>query len=481
MTHTPGSNPGGATGTNPLWGGRFTTGASSLLEEINSSVHFDFRLAEQDVAGSIAHARMLVDQGVISVDEGQAIVNGLKIIAAEIAAGDLVLDRALEDVHMNIEARLHDLIGPVAGRLHTGRSRNDQVAVDTKLWVRDAIDRLDSLLADTIRVLAERAETHCADVMPGFTHLQCAQPVTVGHHLLAYGEMFLRDRDRLLDARRRLNESPLGAAALAGTSYPINPDQTAAELGFNGVFRNSLDAVSDRDFILDYVGAGATLSIHMSRLAEEIVIWSTPQFGFVTLPEDLSAGSSIMPQKRNPDAAELVRAKAGRVIGSLITLLTVLKALPLAYSRDMQEDKEALFDAADTLELCVRTTKAMLTGIVLHTKKTRADAEIGNATATDLADWLVAERGVPFRESHGIVGRVVKALEAEGRELRHADPEQLATLEPRFAGLPADVLIVDHAVARRTSPGGTAPIRVSEAAATLRKLNEQLSIKEPAK
>ncbi|MBN9743527.1 argininosuccinate lyase [Amycolatopsis sp. A1MSW2902] len=460
---------------NPLWGGRFAEGASTLLEAINDSVRFDHRLATQDIDGSIAHARMLAEQGVLSADDATAITAGLDRISEEIASGEFVFDPRLEDVHMNIESRLHELIGPVAGKLHTGRSRNDQVALDNKMWVRDAIDRLDVLLRETIDIFAARAEQHHADVMPGFTHLQCAQPVTIGHHLLAYCEMFLRDRDRLRSARRRLNESPLGAAALAGTTYPINPSAVATALGFDTVFRNSLDAVSDRDYLLDYLAAGATLAIHLSRLAEEIVLWATPQFGFASIAENLSAGSSIMPQKRNPDAAELVRAKSGRVVGSLVTLLTVLKGLPLAYSRDLQEDKEALFDAADTLELCLRTTAAMVEGMEFRPEKTRQDAALGGTVATDLADWLVQTKNLPFREAHHVVGAIVKHLEAQGEELNGTTPAELASADERFAGLPAATLTVENAVARRTSAGGTAPTRVFEAAKAVRTLNEQFA------
>lgn len=456
-----------------IWQG-WLTGGSSLLEEVNASVRFDHRLARQDIDGSIAHARMLARCEVVTETEAKEIVRGLELIREEIEAGDFVFDPALEDVHMNIEARLRELVGPVAGRLHTARSRNDQVAVDAKMWVRAAIDRLDALLAQVLEVIAERAEAHHADVMPGFTHLQCAQPVTIGHHLLAYGEMFLRDRDRLRSARRRLGESPLGAAALAGTGYPIDPHDTARQLGFGGVTRNSLDAVSDRDFILDFLSAGATLAVHISRLGEEMVIWSTPQFGFITLPEDLCAGSSIMPQKRNPDLPELMRAKSGRIFGDLMALLTVMKGLPLAYSRDMQEDKEALFDAADHLELSVRAAGAMLRGIDFRPEKTRHDAALGNTVATDLADWLVAERDVPFREAHSVVKGLVKWLAVQDRELKDADPAELAGFDDRFVDLPAEVLTVEHAVARRNSPGGTAPALVREAAVELRRRNAAL-------
>ncbi|MFJ7768065.1 argininosuccinate lyase [Streptomyces sp. NPDC097107] len=461
-------------GDDRMWKG-WLTGGSSLLEEINASVRFDHRLVQQDIDGSIAHARMLATCKVLSAGEATEIVDGLERIRAEVDAGEFVFDPALEDVHMNVEARLRELIGPVAGRLHTARSRNDQVAVDARMWVRDAIDRLDALLAEVIEVVSERAEAHHADVMPGFTHLQCAQPVTIGHHLLAYGEMFLRDRDRLRCARRRLDESPLGAAALAGTGYPIDPRESARSLGFTGITRNSIDAVSDRDFMLDYLSAGATLAVHISRLGEELVVWSTPQFGFITLPEDLCAGSSIMPQKRNPDLPELMRAKSGRIFGDLMSLLTVMKGLPLAYSRDMQEDKEALFDAADHLEISVRAAAAMLRGITFRTDKTKADAALGNTVATDLADWLVADRGVPFREAHSVVGGLVKWLAVQGRELDGARPAELGEFDPRFAELPPHVLTVEHAVTRRDSPGGTSPARVREAAAELRRLNSALT------
>ncbi|MGH4034106.1 argininosuccinate lyase [Actinomycetota bacterium Odt1-20B] len=456
-----------------IWEG-WLTGGSTLLEEINASVRFDHRLAQQDIDGSIAHARMLAECEVISSAEAERIVWGLEQIRGEITAGDFVFDPGLEDVHMNVEARLRDLIGATAGRLHTARSRNDQVALDARLWVRDAIDRLDALLSRVIELIGERAEVHHADVMPGFTHLQCAQPVTIGHHLLAYGEMFLRDRDRLRSARRRLDESPLGAAALAGTGYPIDPHDTARRLGFRAVSRNSLDAVSDRDFMLDYLSAGATLAMHISRLGEEMVIWSTPQFGFVKLPEDLCAGSSIMPQKRNPDLPELMRAKSGRIYGDLMTLLTVMKGLPLAYSRDMQEDKEALFDAADHLEVSVRAAEAMLHGISFQPGKTRRDAALGNTVATDVADWLVAEQGLPFREAHSVVGGLVKWLGAQDLELKDASPGRLTDFDARFEALPAEVLTVEYAVARRASPGGTSPFLVREAAAELRRRNAEI-------
>ncbi|MDI3389351.1 argininosuccinate lyase [Streptomyces sp. B-S-A8] len=453
-----------------VWEG-WLTGGDAFLAEINSSVGFDYRLALQDIEGSLAHARMLGENGVITPAEAEQLADGLLRIREEVNSGQFSFDPGLEDVHMNIEARLRELCGPLAGRLHTGRSRNDQVAVDARMWVRSAIDRLDALLAETVAVLAERAQAHHADVMPGFTHLQCAQPVTIGHHLLAYGEMFMRDRDRLHAARRRLDESPLGAAALAGTGYPIDPHDTARRLAFGGVMRNSLDAVSDRDFILDYLSAGATLAVHISRLGEELVLWSTAQFAFISLPEDLCAGSSIMPQKRNPDIPELMRAKSGRVFGSLMSLLTVMKGLPLAYSRDMQEDKEALFDAADTLDVSVRATTAMLRGITFHPQKTRSDAALGNTVATDVADWLVTERGLPFREAHSVVGGLVKWLAALGKELKDSSPAELAEFDQQLADLPPRVLTVENAVVRRRSPGGTAPSLVREAAAELLRRN----------
>lgn len=459
---------------NPLWGGRFSEGASSLLTEINASIHFDHRLARHDVEGSIAHVAMLGEQGIVTPQDAAAIRAGLETILGEVERGELTFDPDLEDVHMNVESRLFELVGPVAGRLHTARSRNDQVAVDSKLWVRDAIDRLDTLLERLVEATVDRAEAHADDPMPGFTHLQCAQPVTIGHHLLAYAEMFYRDRDRFLEARRRLNESPLGAAALAGTSHPIDSASTARALGFDGVARNSLDAVSDRDFMLDFMGAASTLAIHLSRLAEELVIWSTPQFGYVALPESLTAGSSIMPQKRNPDAAELVRAKSGRVVGDLVSLLMVMKSLPLAYSRDMQEDKESLFDAADTVDVSARTMLAMIESSTFFPARTRADAVRGNTLATDLADWLVTARDVPFRTAHAIVGNLVKVLEGQGRELADSSVDELEALDPRLAGVPAEVLTVEHAVARRTSSGGAAPMRVREAADVLRRLNSSL-------
>jgi argininosuccinate lyase len=452
---------------NPMWGGRFEGGGSDLLTRINSTVHFDRRLLLHDIEGSIAHAVMLVQQNIIGSEDGEAIVGGLREIHAEAIAGTIRLDPELEDVHMNVEARLAQLIGPVAGHLHIGRSRNDQVVLDTRMWTLEAIDRIDNLLDSLIEQLAIRALQHADDAMPGFTHLQVAQPITVGHHLLAYAQMFLRDRHRFACVRTRTDVSPLGAAALAGTGHPIDPAAVAANLGFSAVFANSIDAVSDRDFIIDYLAAGSQLAVHLSRLGEEIVIWASRQFGFVTLSEGLSAGSSIMPQKRNPDVAELIRGKAGRVIGSLVGLLTVLKGLPLAYSRDLQEDKEALFDAADTLELCTEAAKRLVEGMRFDIEKMRSQAAVGNSLATDLADWLVTEQSLTFRSAHHTAGAVVKTLERRGQELSDIDIDELASLEPLFGGAPAELLSVDNAIRRRCSPGGTSPENVKLAAERL--------------
>lgn len=456
---------------NPLWGGRFIEGASDLLTEINASVKFDFRLAHEDIAGSLAHVQMLVEQEIIPAADGDAIIQGLNQIAAELESGELELDPTLEDVHMNIESRLRQLIGPVAGRLHTGRSRNDQVAVDTKLWVRGKVEDLDRQLQALVTLLIQRALASAHEPMPGFTHLQAAQPVTVGHHLLAYAEMFFRDRDRLRAAHVRANQSPLGAAALAGTGYPINSRLTASLLGFEEPMRNSLDAVSDRDFVLDFLAASSFLAIHMSRLGEELVLWSTPQFGYVTVPENLSAGSSIMPQKRNPDVAELIRAKSGRVIGSLVGLLIVLKGLPLAYSRDLQEDKEGLFDAADTVDICVRSVTALLEGLTFNFARLREDALRGNTLATDLADWLVSEQDLPFRDAHQVVGSVVKRLEDRRAELQDVPVSELRAMSEHLSDLPDEILTVDRAISRRTSYGGTSPMRLHHAASQLASLN----------
>jgi argininosuccinate lyase len=452
-------------GGRALWGGHFASDPAPLMAQINASIGFDKRLAAHDLAGSRAHARMLAATGVITAAECAAILGGLATIEAAIDAGTFEFTPELEDIHFNIEQRLTDLVGEPGRRLHTARSRNDQVATDFKLWVRDAMDRADVLLRDLQRVLLGLARTHAAAVMPGFTHLQAAQPVTFGHHLLAYVEMLGRDRSRYADARRRLNECPLGAAALAGTSFPIDRAMTAAELGFDRPAANSIDAVSDRDFALDYLASAAICAVHLSRFAEELVLWSTPQFGFVRMPEAFTSGSSIMPQKRNPDAAELVRGKSGRILGDLQGLLVVLKGLPLAYSKDMQEDKEGVFDAADSLELCLAAMAAMLDGLAVNEDRMWAAAGVGYTTATDLADWLVREKGVPFREAHGAAARVVRLAETKGCGLEALMLADLQQVDPRIDAAALAVLSVESSVASRRSFGGTAPERVAAAVA----------------
>jgi argininosuccinate lyase len=446
-----------------LWGGHFERGPAPLMEEINASIGFDKRLYAHDIAGSKAHARMLAAAGVLSAAECDAIVAGLERIQGEIEAGQFPFSTALEDIHMNVEARLTELLGAPGQKLHTARSRNDQVATDFRLWVRAAIDRTDQLLRALQGALLARAAEHQDAVMPGFTHLQAAQPVTLGHHLLAYVEMFGRDRGRFADARARLNECPLGAAALAGTSFPIDRAATAAELGFERPCANSIDAVSDRDFALEFLAAAALAAVHLSRLAEELVLWSTPQFAFVRMAEAFSSGSSIMPQKRNPDAAELVRGKTGRVIGALTALLVVVKGLPLAYSKDLQEDKEPVFDAADSLALCVAAMTAMLEGMTFDRARLAAAAALGYTTATDLADWLVRTQGLPFRAAHGVAAKAVRLAEARGVGLDGLTLEELQGLEPRITAAVFEVLSVERSVASRTSLGGTAPARVAEA------------------
>jgi len=446
-----------------LWGGHFDTGPAPLMEKINASIGFDKRLWAHDIAGSRAHARMLAAQGIISASDRDAILEGLDAVAAEIEAGTFPFSAELEDIHLNIEARLTEKIGEPGRRLHTARSRNDQVATDFRLFVRDACDRAVHLLGRLAEVLLDLADRHAGDAMPGFTHLQAAQPVTFGHHLMAYAEMAARDRDRFMAARLRLNECPLGSAALAGTSFAIDREATARELGFERPARNSIDAVSDRDFALDYLSAASILAVHLSRLAEELVLWSTPQFGFIRMAEAFTSGSSIMPQKRNPDAAELVRGKAGRVLGHLQALLVTLKGLPLAYSKDMQEDKEGVFDAVDTVELCLEATAAMLASMQVFPERMKAAAGVGHTIATDLADWLVRVKGVPFREAHGIAARAVKTAEARGCGLDALPLEALAAVDPRIDEGARTVLGVDRSVASRTSAGGTAPERVREA------------------
>lgn len=434
------------------------------MQDINASIGFDRKLWRQDIRGSRAHAAMLARVGVISAEDEAAIAAGLERIAAEIEAGRFPFVPELEDIHMNIEARLTERVGEAGKRLHTGRSRNDQVATDFRLWVRDAIDGLDAQVADVMRAFADRAAQHASDPLPGFTHLQTAQPVTLGHHLLAYVEMLARDRGRLRDARARLNESPLGSAALAGTSFPIDREMTAQALGFDRPTANSLDAVSDRDFGLEFLSAVAICATHLSRFAEEIVIWCSAPFGFVRLSDAFTTGSSIMPQKRNPDAAELVRAKTGRATGALVGLLTVMKGLPLAYAKDMQEDKEPVFEAAEALSLSLAAVGGMVRDLTPDLGRMRALAGSGFATATDLADWLVRVRRLPFRTAHHVTGRLVAKAEARGTDLAGLTLEEMQAEEPGITEEVFDVLTVEASVASRTSYGGTAPKNVAEQA-----------------
>ena len=461
-----GADSEGATArpVNPLWGGRFEAGPGDLMQEINASIDFDQRLYAEDIDASKAHSAMLVEQGIIPRADGEAIADGLETIRGEIERGELAFDRALEDIHMNIAARLAELIGPAAGRLHTARSRNDQVATDLKLWVRRALDRLDGEFKALQAALIDRAEEHAATVMPGFTHLQTAQPVTLGHHLLAYVEMYGRDRSRFSDCAARLNESPLGAAALAGTAFPIDRETVARALGFDRPAANSLDAVSDRDFALEALAAASIAAVHLSRQAEELVIWSSVQFGFVTLSDSFSTGSSIMPQKRNPDAAELVRAKAGRIVGALVALLVAMKGLALAYAKDMQEDKEPLFDALGSLSLCARATAGMVADMTVNRDAMLTAAAAGYATATDLADWIVRRLGKPFREAHGIAGGIVRLAEEKGLALEDLPLAEMQKIEPTLTAEVFEVLGPEHSVASRTSFGGTAPDQVRRAA-----------------
>ncbi len=443
-----------------MWGGRFAVGPAEIMEEINASIDFDRKLAAQDIAGSLAHVAMLARQGVVEAADAEAIARGLNQVKGEIEAGAFAYSRALEDIHMNVESRLAEIVGPAAGRLHTARSRNDQVAVDFRLWVRDTIDALLLQIADLQKALALRALETAGMVMPGFTHLQSAQPVTFGHHLLAYVEMLGRDAGRFRDARQRLNECPLGAAALAGTSFPIDREATAKALGFDRPTANSLDSVADRDFALEAISAAAIAATHLSRLAEEIVLWTTPQFGFVRLSDAFSTGSSIMPQKRNPDAAELVRGKTGRIVGALVGLLTVMKGLPLAYSKDMQEDKEGAFDALETLSLCLAAMTGMIRDLTPDAKRMKAAAGAGYATATDLADWLVRTLKTPFREAHHITGRIVALAAERGVALEKLKLADLQSVEPRITEDAFEVLGVERSVKSRTSYGGTAPANV---------------------
>ena len=453
---------------NPMWGGRFATGPAEVMDEINPSIDFDRRFYAQDIAGSKAHCSMLVAQGILTREDGDAINAGLDTIQSEIERGAFEFERGLEDIHMNVEARLRALIGDAAGRLHTGRSRNDQVATDMRLWLRETIDRIDGELQTLQAALIDQAERHAATVTPGMTHLQAAQPVTFGHHMMAYVEMFGRDRGRLADGRVRLNECPLGAAALAGTSFPIDRAATAAALGFDRPCANSMDAVSDRDFIVEFLAAAALCAIHLSRLAEEMVMWSSAQFGFVRLSDAFTTGSSIMPQKRNPDAAELVRGKTGRVVGALVALLTTLKGLAMTFAKDMQEDKEPLFDAADTVSVSLRAMAGMVRDMTVDEDAMRASAEAGYITATDLADWLVRELALPFRDAHHVVGAIVRLAEERGARLADLPLDVLQGVEPRIDERVYAVLAVESAVESRTSFGGTAPERVRQAVAAAR-------------
>ena len=447
---------------NQMWGGRFAAGPDAIMEAINASIGFDQRMAAQDIAGSRAHAAMLAATGIVSDKDAEAMREGLLTILSEIEVGKFVFSTALEDIHMNVEARLKDLIGDPAGRLHTGRSRNDQVATDFKLWTRDQMDAAIEGLQALMRALLEQAEQGADWVMPGFTHLQTAQPVTWGHHMMAYVEMLGRDLSRFRDARARMNESPLGAAALAGTSYPIDRDMTAQALGFDRPAANSLDAVSDRDFALEFLSCASICAMHLSRFAEELVIWSSAQFRFVTLSDRFSTGSSIMPQKKNPDAAELIRAKIGRIFGANVALMTVMKGLPLAYSKDMQEDKEQVFDAADNLMLALAAMTGMVSDMTANRPALEAAAAHGFSTATDLADWLVRVLDMPFREAHHVTGSLVAKAEAKGCDLPDLSLDEMQAVHSAITEDVFTVLGVHNSVASRTSYGGTAPVRVRE-------------------
>ena len=449
---------------NKMWGGRFAMSPAELMVEINASIGFDKAMAPQDIAGSKAHAEMLARQGIISKADAREILKGLEQVRVEIERGEFKFSEKLEDIHMNVESRLAELIGPAAGRLHTARSRNDQVALDFRLYVRDSLDAFERALLALQQALVAKADTHAEVVMPGFTHLQPAQPVTFGHHLLAYVEMLGRDRGRFADARARLNESPLGSAALAGTSFPIDREATAEALGFDRPTANSLDGVSDRDFALETLSAAAISAMHLSRLAEEIVIWMTPQFGFVKLSDRWTTGSSIMPQKRNPDAAELCRAKVGRIAGAFQSLLIVIKGLPLTYSKDMQEDKEVTFDALRAFAVAVAAMRGMIEDLEPVPETMRAAAAKGYSTATDLADWLVRALGLPFREAHHVTGTIVKKAETKGCQLEELSLAEMQAVEPRITKEVFSVLSVDASVRSRTSYGGTAPQNVRKMA-----------------
>jgi argininosuccinate lyase len=460
--------------SNKMWGGRFATGPGAIMQEINASIDFDRRLYRQDIAASKAHAAMLARQGIIARDDAAKIAHGLDTILSEMEAGKFRFKRALEDIHMNVESRLAELIGPAAGRLHTARSRNDQIATDFKLWVRDAIDEIDAALTAYAKALAGKALENAATVMPGFTHLQTAQPVTFGHHLLAYVEMAARDRGRFADARKRLNENPLGSAALAGTSFKIDRALTAKSLKFDRATANSLDAVSDRDFVIETLSAAAITAMHLSRFAEEIVLWCSPLVGFVRLSDKFTTGSSIMPQKRNPDAAELVRAKTGRIFGALQGILVVMKGLPLTYQKDMQEDKEGAMDALSALMLCLAAMEGMVADMVPDAVRMKAAAGASYSTATDLADWLVRTLKMPFREAHHITGRIVAAAEQAGVSLEELPLATMQVVEPRITKAVFGVLSVERSVASRTAFGGTAPANVRrEATKWLKRLGKK--------
>ncbi len=454
---------------NPMWGGQFTRAPDKIMAEINASIGVDKRLYKQDIAGSIAHAKMLAKKKIINGADAKAIIAGLQDILKDIEGKKFTFRESLEDIHMNIEAALADRIGAAAGRLHTARSRNDQVATDFRLWVRDALDALEAELKALQQALLKRAGEHADTIMPGFTHLQTAQPVTLGHHLLAYVEMFGRDRSRIADARVRMNESPLGAAALAGTSFPIDRYFTAKELDFDRPMANSLDAVSDRDFALEFLSLASICAVHLSRLAEELVLWSSAQFHFIRFSDAFSTGSSIMPQKRNPDAAELVRGKAGGIFGNLLVLLTMMKALPLAYNKDMQEDKEPVFIATDNLLLCVQAMTGMVWDFAAHKDIMLQCANHGYATATDLADWLVRELNMPFREAHHVTAKIVSFATAKKKMLHELTLVELQSIEPEITKSALAVLSVAQSVASRKSFGGTAPANVKKAVADARK------------
>ena len=457
------AKPSAKKGVNPMWGGHYATGPAAIMEKINTSIGFDKKLYREDIAGSIAHAQMLGKQKILSDKEAKTIVSGLNTILKEIESDKFVFKDSLEDIHMNVESRLAELIGDAAGKLHTARSRNDQVALDFRLYVKRAANEISDALAALQHALIARAEEHAATIMPGFTHLQVAQPVTLGHHLLAYTEMFHRDRTRFLDALERMDECPLGAAALAGTSFPIDRNATAKALGFRAPTPNSLDSVSSRDFALEFLAAAAICAVHLSRLAEEMVIWSSTQFGFIKFSEKFTSGSSIMPQKRNPDAAELVRGKSGRIIGNLTSLLITLKGLSLAYNKDMQEDKEPVFDTQENILLCIHAMTGLVGDFTANKERMLTAAGEGYSTATDLADWLVRTLGVPFRKAHHITGSIVNLAQKKNKKLHELALADMQTIEPKITKEVFSVLSVENSVASRKSLGGTSPVLVKTA------------------